>query len=169
MFGLPETFLQIAFVEDLIGTYRWVWPLSEVLHFFGLILLVGIVSILDLRMLGVAKRMPAAPLQKLMPWAVLGFCLCVLTGLLFVTGLWANVKTHPLEALRYNHFLQTKLLFIVLAGLNLLAYYQRGIARTVEGLGAGEDAPAVAKVIAGSSLVLWVGVVYWGRLIPWGL
>ena len=169
MFGLPETFLQIAFVEDLIGTYRWVWPLSEVLHFFGLILLVGIVSILDLRMLGVAKRMPAAPLQKLMPWAVLGFCLCVLTGLLFVTGLWANVKTHPLEALRYNHFLQTKLLFIVLAGLNLLAYYQRGIARAVEGLGAGEGAPAVAKVIAGSSLVLWVGVVYWGRLIPWGL
>jgi hypothetical protein len=169
MFGLPETFLQLAFVEELIGAYRWVWPLSEVLHFLGLILLVGIVTILDLRMLGVAKRMPAAPLQKLMPWAVLGFGLCVFTGLVFVTGLWANVKTHPLEALRYDHFLQAKLLFIALAGLNLLAYYQGGVARAVEGLGAGDDAPAVAKFIGGASLVLWVGVVYWGRLIPWGL
>jgi hypothetical protein len=169
MFGLPETFLQLTFVEDLIGAYRWVWPLSEVLHFIGLILLVGIVTILDLRMLGVAKRMPAAPLQKLMPWAVLGFVLCVLTGLLFVTGLWANVKTHPLEALRYDYFLQAKLIFILLAGLNLLAYYWSGVARAVEALGPGDDAPAVAKFIGAGSLVLWIGVVYWGRLIPWGL
>jgi len=169
VFGLPETFLQLGFVEDLIGAFRWVWPLSEVLHFIGLILLVGIVTILDLRMLGVAKRMPAAPLQKLMPWAVLGFILCVVTGLLFVTGLWANVKTHPMEALAYDHFLQAKLLFIALAGLNLLAYYTSGVAQAVEGLGAGDDAPPVAKIIGAASLFLWVGVIYWGRLIPWGL
>ena len=61
MFGLPDTFLQLTFVEELIGTYRWVWSLSEVVHFIGLILLVGIVTILDLRMLGVAKRMTFAP------------------------------------------------------------------------------------------------------------
>ena len=169
MLGLPETFLQLTFVEELIGTYRWVWPLSEVVHFLGLILLVGIVTILDLRMLGVAKRMPAAPLQKLMPWAVLGFCLCVVTGLLFVTGLWANVKTHPMEALAYDHFLQTKFLFIGLAGLNLLIYYQSNLAQVVEGLGAGDDAPLAVKFIGGASLFLWLGVVYWGRLIPWGL
>lgn len=169
MFGLPETFLQIALVEDLIGTYRWVWPLAEVLHFLGLILLVGIVAILDLRMLGVARRMPAGPLGRLMPWAVLGFGLCVFTGMLFVTGLWANVKTHPMEALRYDHFLQAKLLFIVLAGLNLVVYYAGGFARTVEALGAGQSAPPVARFIGGASLVLWVGVIYWGRLIPWGL
>ena len=86
-----------------------------------------------------------------------------------MTGLWANVKTHPLEALRYDHFLQAKLLFIALAGLNLVVYYSSGMARTVEGLGVGDDAPAFAKFIGGASLVLWVGVVYWGRLIPWGL
>jgi hypothetical protein len=169
VFGLPETFLQLAFVEEFIAAYRWVWPLSEILHFIGLILLVGIVTIVDLRLLGVAKRMPVAPLQKLLPWAVLGFCLCVMTGLLFVTGLWANVKTHPMEALAYDYFLQLKLVFIALAGLNLAAYYQTGMAKAMNGLGAGDDAPIPAKVVAGASLVLWVGVVYWGRLIPWGL
>jgi len=167
--GLPETFLELAFVEDLIHAYNWVWPLCEVLHFVGLTLLVGILTIVDLRLLGVAKRMPAEPLFRLLPWAVFGFVLCVITGLVFVTGLWANVATHPLEALAYDHFLQLKLIFIGLAGLNLVAFYQTGMSRAVDGLGPGDDAPPLAKFIAGSSLVLWIGVVYWGRLIPWGL
>lgn len=166
---LPETFLQLAFVEDFIAAYRWVWPLSEILHFIGLTLLVGIVTIFDLRLLGVAKRMPVAPLRKLIPWSVVGFGLCVFTGLLFVTGLWANVKTHPVEALTIDHYLQLKLAFIALAGINLLALNSRGMSRAVDGLGPGDDAPPGAKFIAGASLFLWVGVVYWGRLIPWGL
>ena len=169
MLGLPETFLQLAFVEYLIGAYRWVWPLSEVIHFIGLTLLVGIVTIFDLRLLGVAKRMPVAPLRKLLPWSVLGFGLCVFTGLLFVTGLWANVKIHPVEALVIDHFLQMKLTFIALAGINLLALNSSGMSRAVDGLGPGDDAPPLTKFIAGASLFLWVGVVYWGRLIPWGL
>ncbi len=167
--GLPETFLQLSFVEHLIGAYRWVWPLSEVLHFIGLALLVGIVTLFDLRLLGVAKRLPVAPLRKLLPWAVFGFVLCVSTGLVFVTGLWANVAVHPVEAVRIDLYLQLKLIFIFLAGLNLLVFYQSGLSRAVDRLGPGDDAPVLAKIIAASSLFLWVGVVYWGRLIPWGL
>ncbi|MCB1683350.1 MAG: hypothetical protein R3E82_21660 [Pseudomonadales bacterium] len=169
MWGLPETFLQLAFVEELIGTYRWFWSLNEILHFVGLILLVGIVTIVDLRLLGVAKRMPLEPLQKLLPWAVLGFFLCVLSGLVFVTGLWANVKTHPLEAIAYDYYLQLKLIFIALAGFNLLMLHYSGLSKVINGLGVGDDAPAMAKFAGAASLFLWVGVVYWGRLIPWGL
>ena len=169
MLGLPETFLQIAFIEDLITTYRWVWPINEVVRFIGLILLVGIVTLFDLCLLGVAKRMPYAPMQRLMPWAVLGFVLCVASGMVFVTGLWANVQIHPVEALVIDRFLQLKLLFIGLAGLNLFALSRSGIAAQVEALGPGDDAPPVAKLIGATSLFLWVGVVYWGRLIPWGL
>ena len=169
MLGLPETFLQLAFVEDFITANRWVWPLSEVLHFVGLTLLVGIVTVYDLRLLGVASSMPVEPLRKLLPWAVLGFCLCVFTGLVFVTGLWANVAVHPVEALVWDHFLQIKLTFIGLAGLNLLILYRSGMADAVDELGPGDEAPNTAKIIAAASLFLWVGVIYWGRLIPWGL
>ena len=66
-------------------------------------------------------------------------------------------------------FLQLKLLFIFLAGMNALAFYFTGVSRTVDALGATDDAPARAKVIAGASLSLWLAVVYFGRLIPWGL
>ena len=45
---LPETLFQLAFVEELIGKYRWLWPLCEVIHFIGLTLLVGIITIFDI-------------------------------------------------------------------------------------------------------------------------
>jgi len=55
------------------GGVPWIWPLCETLHFMGLALLVGIVGAFDLRMLGMAKELPLGPLQRLMPWAILGF------------------------------------------------------------------------------------------------
>lgn len=169
MGSLIEQWLRWPFVEELIGAYRWVWPLCEILHFIGLSLLVGIVTMFDLRLLGVAKRLPVAPLRRLLPWAVFGFVLCVSSGLVFVTGLLANVQVHPYEALQIDRYLQLKLIFIFLAGVNVLVFYQSGVSRAVDSLGPGDDAPLLAKVIGATSLFLWVGVVYWGRLIPWGL
>ncbi|HJO10583.1 MAG TPA: hypothetical protein QGI39_00895, partial [Gammaproteobacteria bacterium] len=74
-----------------------------------------------------------------------------------------------LEALASDHFLQIKLSFIGLAGINLLVLYQSGISDECDKLGPGDEASTKAKIIAASSLFLWVGVIYWGRLIPWGL
>ena len=55
------------------GGVPWIWPLCETLHFMGLALLVGIVGVFDLRILGMAKGLPVGPIQRLMPWAILGF------------------------------------------------------------------------------------------------
>jgi len=156
-------------LESVMGT-SWAWPTCETFHFIGLALLVGIVGMFDLRILGMAKRVPVAPLRQLLPWAAVGFVLCAVTGAMFVGGLGANLRgDHPYDVLMRDIWLQLKLVFIFLAGVNLLAFYLTGVARTVNGLGPGDDAPLRAKVIAGSSLVLWVGVVWLGRLIPWGL
>src|SRR5215471_15420137 len=35
--------------------YAWVWPASETLHFIGLAMLVGVIALVDLRLLGMAK------------------------------------------------------------------------------------------------------------------
>ena len=147
----------------------WGWPLSETTHFVGLILLIGAVGMFDLRILGMAKGLPIASVQRLLPWGVFGFVLCVTSGLMFVLGLNANVPNRIYDVLTTDIWLDLKLLFIFLAGINILAFYQTGMSRVVEGLGPGEDAPRVAKVIAGASLFLWLGVIYFGRLIPWAL
>ena len=87
-----------------------------------------------------------------------------------MTGIGANLYgVHPYDVAMTDTFLQLKLLFIFLAGMNALAFYFTGVSRTVDALGAKDDAPARAKVIAGASLSLWLAVVYFGRLIPWGL
>ena len=69
----------------------WIWSFCETFHFIGLCLLVGIVGTFDLRMLGVAKGLPLVVLKRLIPWAVLGFGLCLATGLVFVEGVGANL------------------------------------------------------------------------------
>jgi hypothetical protein len=161
-----RTWLEWPSVAHFIEKYTWAWPLCETFHFFGIILLVGGVGMFDLRLLGVAKQLPVTAVKRLLPWGVTGFALCVVTGLIFVTGVRANVPMSPYDVIKSNVWLQLKFLFIALAGLNLLAFYVTGMDRSVDKLGPGADAPVLAKAIAFASLFLWLGVIYFGRLIP---
>jgi hypothetical protein len=164
-----RTWLEWPSVAAFIARYTWAWPLGETFHFFGIILLIGGVGLFDLRLLGVAKGLPVAAVRRLLPWGVTGFLFCVVTGFMFVTGVRANVPSSPYDVIRSNPWLQLKLAFIGFAGLNLLAFYLTGMDRAVSSLRAGDDAPALAKVIAAASLFFWLGVIYFGRLIPEGL
>src|SRR5262245_18057322 len=156
----------VAFSTWLKGTklawavihYPWVWPAAETLHFIGLAMLIGVIGLMDLRLLGMAKRLPFAPLHRLLPWAISGFAICLLTGAVFLAG-------DPSQYI-HNWVFWFKMLFIFLAGTNVMAFYATGVFRRVEALAAGEDAPVAAKVIAGVSLILWIGVMYFGRMLP---
>jgi len=140
------------------GGVPWIWPLCETLHFMGLALLVGIVGVFDLRILGMAKGLPIGPIQRLMPWAVLGFLINLVTGFLFFAG-------DPFQYI-HNVAFAFKLLFIALAGVNVVVFYATGLSRQVDGIGPGHDAPAAVKIVAAASLFLWIGVMYWGRMLP---
>jgi hypothetical protein len=164
-----RTWLEWPSVAHFIERYTWAWPLGETFHFFGIILLIGGVGMFDLRLLGLAKQLPVSAVKRLLPWGISGFILCVATGFMFVTGVRANIPASPYDVIRNNPWLQLKFLFITLAGLNLLAFYLTGMDRAVDRLGPGDDAPALAKAIAFASLFLWLGVIYFGRLIPEGL
>ena len=150
--------LQGTAASKVVMQYSWIWPACETLHFAGLALLIGNVGVLDLRLLGAAKRLPVAPLNRLVRWGVLGFLINLITGIVFFVG----VPTQYVHNLAF----QLKLVFMMLAGVNLTVFYLGGAARAVETLGPGDDAPALAKIIAATSLFLWVGVMFWGRMLP---
>ena len=138
----------------------WAWPLCESLHFIGMAMLVGVAGVIDLRLLGMAKGLPLGPLQRLMPWAALGFAINLITGFVFIAGNPRQYIGPPLSL-----SFAAKMLFILLAGLNVLLFYITGLKRLVDRVEAGHDAPLGAKVSAAVSLFLWVGVMYWGRML----
>jgi hypothetical protein len=153
--------LDIPWMGEFVNDQAWVWPFCEILHFVGMVLLVGTVGLLDLRMLGMGRALPVAPLERLIPWGVFGFALNLVTGFVFVAG---NPVGGPGEYLT-NLAFQLKLLFILLAGINVLAFYGTSVSRTAHLSGGGDETPRAAKVVSAVSLVLWIGVIYFGRMI----
>jgi hypothetical protein len=144
-------------ISHAMTSAPWTWPICETLHFVGMALLMGVVGTVDLRMLGFMKRLPFAPLHRLLPWGIAGFVINLITGVLFFVG-------DPYQYKDNGAFL-FKIAFIVLAGINVLIFYVVPY-RQVEAMGPGDDAPFSAKAIAAASIFLWVGVMYWGRMLP---
>jgi len=157
-------------LNSFLNQNPWGWPLLEVTHFVGLALLFGVVGMFDLRVLGVAKSLPLEPFRRLLPWGVFGFLLAFCSGLGFTLGLGANLfGVNAYDVIVTNLYLQLKLVAMALAGLNALLFYVTGVGRQVDAVGAGEEAPGGAKAMAVASITLWTGVLYFGRLVPWGL
>jgi hypothetical protein len=144
----------------VIDYSRWVWPLIETAHFIGLILLLGSVGILSLRILGFMKQLPVGPLHRLIPLGLLGLFINIVTGFLFFVGM-------PFFYV-FNWYFQVKILAIAVAGGILLLFYCTGMFRKWGEVGPGQDAPVLAKVVAVTSLVLWIVIVIIGRYIPLG-
>jgi len=144
-----------------VNDFDWAWPVCEMIHFIGMALLIGSIGLLDLRILGVAKGLPIAKLEKLVPVGIAGFVANAVTGIIFVL---ANPSGGPVAYVT-NFAFQIKMTLILLAGINALVFYFTGISRQMATLGPNDSAPANAKLIAIASLVLWFGVIIFGRLI----
>lgn len=145
-------------IGDFVQSHTWMFPAGEALHFMGLSLLVGVIGMVDLRMLGFAKKVPFAPLHRLTPWGIAGFGINVSTGIMF----WfVNPELYALEVPQISFY---KLLFIFLAGVNLLVFRLTVFDQMMR-LGPGDDAPLLAKFIGATSIFLWLGVIWWGRMI----
>lgn len=142
-------------VADLMHT-AWAWPIVESVHFLGLCMLIGCIGTFDLRLLGVAKRVPIAAMHRLIPFGILGFVINVSSGLMFVL-------TEPDQYI-YNPSFHIKLLFLGIAGLNAGMFYLSSY-RQVFTAQAPLNAPMRARIIAAISLCAWITVIVAGRLI----
>lgn len=138
---------------------RWagsgsVYPAANVLHLLGLVLLLGGIGIVDLRIAGAFPSLPLPALAKaLTPLAVTGLVILLLSGAtLFAADAAATLKA---EAFRW------KLAAIGLALLNVAAF------RRWFGSPRGRSVPIGARVLALTSLGLWLAVATLGRLIAY--
>ena len=133
------------------------WPLMQSLHVLGFTLLFGTVGVFDLRALGVAKGIPLRAIHRLVPLGVAGYIGNFLLGIVFFSG-------HP-EQYFYNDAFRLKLMFMAVAGANILAFYGTGAFAEAKALPADAPVPLRIKIIAGISLCAWVAVLVCGRMI----
>jgi hypothetical protein len=141
-----------VFVRDS----SWAFPVLQSLHFIGMTLLVGIVGVIDLRVLGVARGLPLYPLHRFVPLAFVGFFINLLTGVMFFC--------HDPYVYAFNVSFRIKMLLILIAGLNAL-WFRLGVFIDVQKWGPDIDASRLAKVISALSIVFWFGVITAGRFI----
>jgi hypothetical protein len=133
------------------------WPFMQTMHLIGFTLLFGTVGLFDLRALGLAKGIPLRAVHRLVPWGVAGFICNFLLGIVFFS-------VHP-EQYFYNDAFRLKLIFMAIAGINMLAFYGTGAFQDSQALSADATASLPVKIIAGTSLFAWVAVLVCGRMI----
>src|SRR6266481_5062225 len=104
--------LEQTSIGTVIRESLWLFPVIETVHIFGIILLVGATSILDLRLIGLTFRDEAVSelAQRFLPWAWAGFLIQVVTGLL----LFSSEATKMYGNLGF----EIKMLMILVAGIN---------------------------------------------------
>jgi hypothetical protein len=144
-----------AAVQDIVTTRPWVWPTAETLHFIGLSLLFGVLFAVNLRLLGGLRAMSFASLHRMLPWGMLGFGVNLATGMLFFIAA-------PEQYTENGPFLW-KVICLMVAGADLLYLT---VFDKIWALEPGDEPAVLDKAIAATAIVAWVGVIYWGRMLP---
>lgn len=151
--------LETSGFAQAMRQWLWLYPIVEITHITGIVLLVGAVTMFDLRLLGLSFTIPVSRLARhLLPWSFVGLAVVVVTGSMMFTA-------HATEFWRNPAFV-TKMTLIVLAGINALTFH-RVVYATASHWDVGPMVPAGAKIAAAVSLVLWLGIISCGRLIAY--
>ena len=138
------------------------FPWIESIHVLAITLVVGTISVVDLRLLGVPAHQKG--LRKLMadvlPFTWGAFLVAVVSGFLMFSS----------SAVKYSGEItfQVKMMLLVLAGLNM-AFFHFITFRSVDLWDEMIRTPFAAKLAGGGSLVLWASVVLFGRLVGFAI
>lgn len=136
------------------------FSLIESVHVLSLALVAGMIAIVDLRLLDVVYReVPADVVDRQFVRATwIGFMVMALSGGLLLVAEAAKVCVNPAAWVKFA--------LMGLAGLNVILF-QFTVRRRIQDWREAARAPTGARMAAGVSLVLWVGVIAAGRAIAY--
>lgn len=122
------------------------FPMILAAHTIGLGLLAGIDSAHNLRILGVAPRIPVAEFNRFLPLMWLGLGINIVSGIALLVG-------YPTKALT-NEVFYFKLTLVAAAVVIVRVIRRR-------------PAPRAQKLLAVLSLLCWAGAIATGRLLAY--
>jgi hypothetical protein len=146
--------LAVAMRQDL-----WLYPIVEIVHISGFVVLVGSIVVLDLRLLGFSRSLPARALARhVLPWTLGALLIIVPSGLLMFMAHASDLVSNPA--------FQVKLALLLTAALNA-GIFHTGAFRRYAQWDRDVSPPAAVKAHAAASLVIWFGVITCGRLLAY--
>ena len=154
--------IEYSSLGTTIAESTWMFPTIETIHVIALVTVLGMIAIVDLRLVGAGSRQLAVTKlsNDTLPWVWGAFGLAAITGgLLFVSKASSYV---------INPYFLWKMVMLALAGFNMM-YFHFFTYRTVEHWDLDPSVPFAAKLAGGLSLVFWLLVVFFGRVIGFTL
>lgn len=150
--------IQNSAIAQFVNTFGATYPFVESLHVIAVALVFGSIMIVDLRLLGIAStNRPFTRVgMDLLRITWVGFALAVVTGVLLFLPNASSIYQNP-------NF-QIKMLLILLAGVNMVIM-EMVTARDVRVWDTHAKPPTRARVAGLLSLLFWLGVIVFGRLI----
>ena len=138
----------------------WLFPLIEGSHILALPLSVGMIVIFDLHLLGLALSGARASriMNDVIRWSKGGFAIMFVTGVVLFTTQAGKAYGNP--------FFRAKLIFLVVLALNA-AVFQILFYPKMPQWQAEAKTPLGARVCAGLSLIVWIGVIVCGRTMAY--
>jgi hypothetical protein len=152
--ALESSPLAVAMRHEL-----WLYPIVEIVHITGFVVLVGSIVVLDLRLLGLSRSISARELSRhVLPWTLGALIVIVPTGLLMFMAHATDFVT--------NRAFQFKLGLILLAGINAALFHTGAHGKYVR-WDREVSPPTAVKLHAAASLAIWAGVLACGRLLAY--
>ena len=139
------------------GGSAMAYPVANVVHLLGLVMLVGSIGVVDLRLMGAFQSIPAAPLYRsLIPVAITGLALMVPSG---ATMFAADASTFAASTV-----FRWKIGLVAVAIANAVAFHLQWRHRIDQ----WDAAPPIAgRSMAAVSLMLWLTIGTLGRMIAY--
>jgi hypothetical protein len=149
--------LEATGVATAIRENDSLFPWIESFHVLAITLVIGSIAIVDLRLIGFASldRAAARLTSDVLPCTWTAFAVAVITGSLLFSSNAFNYA--------HNSSFQAKFVFMGLAGVNMMVFHA-GAGRVIGKWGASpQTTPLPARIAGAASLLLWIGVVAFGR------
>jgi len=130
----------------------WLYPLANVLHVLAVMGFFALVAMMDARLIAGSDAAAArGTVRRLRPWALALFLLIAATGVVLLTPEAVPIAANPAFQLKALALL----LALVNVAVNMLLLRRPGAVTMA------------ARVTAGLSLILWLGVAALGRSIAY--
>lgn len=156
------SFLDQSRLAEAINVSAWLYPTLLSAHGLGMALVVGITTVVALRVLGLPKSVPLGAYRATLPYLVWSFAVNAISGVLLFVAAASELAANP--------SFQIKLVAIVVGLIGLWRMFSKVLTPAAQAEASGQTftPPGSAKGVAILLLLIWsVAVIVSGRLIAY--